>query len=328
MSRRYFFAFLLFIATPAFAQSTRPDQRTVEAIQKALIISVDGLRPDLALRANTPNIHALFNQGSYSFWARTTAESVTLPSHTSMLTGVVPIKHTIQWNSDLPLEHPVYPAFPTIFELAKQAGYTTAMAAGKSKFINLARPGSLDWQFIPNQPKIEDPQVCQAAVQIIRDHQPDVLFVHFPSVDNAGHAKGWSSPEQLAAIERADACIGQLLQALDDLHLRGQTFIIVTSDHGGAGLMHGPDDARSRHILWIAAGPGIRKGLDLTLYGNLTIDTEDTFSTVAYLLNIPVLRPVDGHPIMQIIDRNGQELLQADRAAADSAGVAADTQRR
>jgi predicted AlkP superfamily pyrophosphatase or phosphodiesterase len=296
-------------AQPA-AATTQPGDRPVPQIRRALIISIDGLRPDLVLRANTPVLHALFNSGCYSFWAQTTAESVTLPSHTSMLTGVVPIKHGIQWNSDLPLIHPVYPAYPTIFQLAKQAGYTTGMVAGKSKFINLAVPGSLDWSYIPEETKIEDPQVAEIAIAMISQHQPEVLFVHFPSVDNVGHAAGWATPEQITAIEQADTCVGQILMALDQMKLRDSTFILVTADHGGAGKSHGPDDPRSRHIPWIVTGPGIRKGVDLTIYDTLTITTEDTFATVAYVLGIPIERQIDGKPITQIIDRAGQELLR------------------
>src|SRR5208337_1904071 len=103
---------------------------------------------------------------------------------------------------------------------------------------------------------------------------------------------------------------GQVLGALDQRHLRDSTFILVTSDHGGAGLSHGPDDPRSRQIPWIVVGPGIRRGLDLTIYGDLVINTEDTFSTAAYLLGIPILRKVDGHPVLQIIDQSNQELLR------------------
>jgi len=309
MKRFSFLAVVLILFFGLPVPTAGAAQRPVPQIRHALIISVDGLRPDLLLRANTPVMHALFNSGSYSFWARTTAEAVTLPSHTSMLTGVVPIKHGIQWNTDLPLEHPVYPAFPTLFELAKQAGYTTAMVAGKSKFINLAKPGTLDWQFIPSEAEIEDPPVTERAVGFIDDHQPDVLFVHLPTVDNVGHASGWSSPEQIAAIEQADTCIGQILLALDRHGLRDSTFILVTSDHGGAGRNHGPDDPRSRHIPWIAAGPGIRKGLDLTIYADLVINTEDTFATAAFLLGIPIPHLVDGRAVLQIIDRSGQELL-------------------
>lgn len=294
------------LSLPVEAQTTRPEAR----IRRVVIISVDGLRPDLALRADTPNIHALFNSGSYSFWARTTAESVTLPSHTSMLTGVVPVKHGIQWNFDLPLTRAVYPLFPTIFELARQCGYTTAMVAGKSKFVILAKPKTLNWEFIPYTEKIEDYEVADQAAAMILLHQPDVLFVHLPGVDNAGHAFGWSSRQQMQAIAQADRAIGNVLWALDQRNLRDSTFILVTADHGGAGLSHGPDDDRSRHIPWIAVGPGIRRGLDLTIYPNLVINTEDTFATAAYLMGIPIIRQIDGKPVMEILDRSGAELLQ------------------
>jgi len=288
---------------------TPPDARPLPKIHKVVIISVDGLRPDLALRANTPVIHTLLAAGSFTFWARTTAESVTLPSHTSMVTGVQPIKHGIQWNADLPGGVAVYPAYPTIFQLAHKAGYSTAMVAGKSKFVSLAVPNSLDWQFIPTEQKLEDPQVAAVAVKLIADHQPDLLFVHLPSVDNTGHAKGWSSPEQMTAIETTDHCIGDILAALDAAKVRDQTMILVTADHGGAGLSHGPDDARSRHIPWIVVGPGIRRGFDLTIYGELQIDTEDTFTTTAAVLGIPVQRKVEGKFVDQIVDKSGQELL-------------------
>lgn len=304
-----FISIVLCLYLKAPAQTTRP----IPQISKIVIISVDGLRPDLALRANTPNIHAMMKEGSYSLWARTTAESVTLPSHTSMLTGVTPVKHQIQWNYDLPLLHPVYPAYATLFELAHRAGYTTAMAAGKSKFINLARPGTLDWVFIPVETSADDLDVATEAVGMILGHEPDVLFVHFPGVDVAGHAYGWASPQQLDAIAEADESIGLVLWALDQRHLRSSAFIVVTADHGGAGLSHGPDDPRSRNIPWITVGPGIRRGLDLTSYPDLVINTEDTFSTAAYLLGIPILRKVDGKPVLEIFDRSNQELLQSTR---------------
>jgi predicted AlkP superfamily pyrophosphatase or phosphodiesterase len=293
------------VALPSAAQTTRP----VPGLDRVLIISIDGCRPDLLLRANTPVVHGLLPHASFSFWARTTAESVTLPSHTSMLTGVQPIKHEVQWNKDLPLEHTIYPAYPTLFQLAKEAGYTTAMTAGKAKFVALAVPGSLDWEYVPREEKIEDPQVTDRAVELIHAHKPQVMFVHLPTVDNVGHAKGWASAAQLAAIEQADACVGRILTALAEEKLDGSTFVLITADHGGAGRLHGPDDPRSRHISWIAVGPNIRQNFDLTTDGSLVIDTEDTFATACYLLGIHLQRPVEGKPITQIIQRD--ELLQA-----------------
>ena len=285
------------------AQTTRP----VPAIERVLIISIDGCRPDLLLRADTPTIHALLPKASFTFWARTTDESITLPSHVSMLTGVPPSKHEIVWNTDLPLSRPVYPAYPTLFQLAKRAGYTTGIVAGKTKFSTLDVPDSLDWKFIPERNQSQDPQVMEQAVEMIHQHKPQVLFVHFPTVDSTGHQYGWASAPQMAALAQVDGCISKILTALDEEKLTDSTLVIITADHGGAGLTHGQNDPRSRHIPWIAFGPGIRKNLDLTTYATLVIDTEDTFATACYVLGIPVKRSVDGKPITQIIQRD--ELL-------------------
>ena len=300
-----------FILLTAFFASTfcfaEPSPTTKPA--RVFIVSIDGLRPDMALRAKTPTIHQLMETGSFSFWARTTALAITLPSHTSMLTGVTPRKHEIEWNKDLPLKEPVYPNFPTLFEVAHKKSYTTAMVAGKSKFGALAKPGTLDWMWIAAESHAEDPQVATHAMQILREHQPQVMFIHFPSTDNIGHAKGWGSPEQLSTIEAADAELGKVLAVLDELELRNQTLVIVTADHGGAGRTHIPEDARARHIPWIAVGPGIRRNIDLTTYADLVINTEDTFATACFVLNLPLDKRLDGKPVKEIFEVSG-ELIQ------------------
>jgi predicted AlkP superfamily pyrophosphatase or phosphodiesterase len=261
-------------------------------------------------------MHELFEGGTYTFWARTTPHAITLPSHVSMLTGVIPRKHEIEWNKDLPLIHPVYPKYPTLFAVAKRAGYTTAMIAGKSKFETLAMPNSLDWQWIPDTEKVEDVEVARHAAAVIREHRPEVMFVHFPSVDNIGHAKGWATPEQVRAVEGADRALGMVLYALDEADVRSSTVILLTADHGGAGKTHLPDDARARHIPWIANGPGIRKGVDLTTYPDLVLNTEDTFATACYLLGIPPAKDIDGKPVMEIRADRG-ELLHVAGERAD-----------
>ena len=294
---------VLFASSTVFAQ-TSPTTRPA----RVLIVSIDGLRPDVALRANTPNIHQLMKSGSFSFWARTTPLAITLPSHVSMLTGVIPRKHEIEWNKDLPLREPVYPNFPTLFEVAHNKHYTTAMVAGKSKFNVLAKPGTLDWMWVAAESTTDDSQVAEHAVQIIRDHQPQVMFIHFPSTDNVGHSKGWGSLEQLVTVEGADTQLGVVLAVLDELKRKDETFIILTADHGGAGRTHIPDDARSRHIPWIAVGPGVRENIDLTLYADLIINTEDTFATASYVLKLPLDKRLDGKPVKEIFE--GDELLQ------------------
>src|SRR5262245_52214053 len=86
--------------------------------RRVMIISIDGLRPDLLLRADAPKLRALLPQATFTFWATTVPHAITIPSHVSMLTGVVPRRHEIEWNKDLPLSEPVYPKVPTLFEIA------------------------------------------------------------------------------------------------------------------------------------------------------------------------------------------------------------------
>jgi predicted AlkP superfamily pyrophosphatase or phosphodiesterase len=265
---------------------------------RVLLVSVDGLRPDVLLRAKVPHLRGLMARGSFTMWAETVPMAVTLPSHTSMLTGVPVEKHGVTWNDAQPAATRVYPRWPTLFELAHQAGYTTAMAAGKAKFSTLDRPGSVNWSFVsPGDVVVPDSIVAAIAAHWIAVHAPQVLFVHFPGADFAGHEFGWGSPAQIAAVENIDRCIGRMLDALDRKGLLASTTILVTADHGGAGRTHGSGDARSGHIPWILAGPGVRRNYDLTQEASLTVHTEDTFATLCEVLGITPPQPVDGRPV-------------------------------
>jgi hypothetical protein len=287
------------------APTTRPQ---IGRGSRVLIVSIDGLRPDLALMAEMPNLRGLLTTASYTFWARTTDVALTLPSHASMLTGVTPARHTIDWNEDVAGERLRYPAFPTLFELAKRAGYTTALVSGKSKFVALARPGSVDWLEVPPVGvNPSDREVAALAATLISEMSPQVMAVHFGDVDRAGHAHGWASPEQFDAIAKADAALATVLAALRGGGTFEETLLIVTADHGGFYKMHG-NDPRATHIPWIARGPSFRQRNDLTRVPNVTVRTEDTFATAAAFLGLTVDAGIDGKPVSVIYEP--VELLQ------------------
>ena len=297
------------------------DSRTAEVptsnpplAKHALIVSIDGCRPDVLLRANTPNIRSLMRQGSFTFWAQTTALAITLPSHTSMLTGTPPEVHGITWNDDSGDGPVIYPNVPTLFEIAKSHGLTSAVFSAKPKFNTFTRPGAVDWSFItPVKSKqfIDDDVIAAKAVETILQHKPNITFVHLSATDILGHGKyfwvpeadqGWGSNEQIWCIERADAAIGTLLDALKSTGIYDDTVIIITADHGGSGRNHGANDPRSRFIPWICTGPGVRADCDLTQVRSLTVHIEDTFATVSYFLGLPINAEIMGRPVLQVID--------------------------
>ncbi|HAA57604.1 MAG TPA: hypothetical protein DCE42_22750, partial [Myxococcales bacterium] len=101
-----------------------------------VIISWDGAKPSvirsLFRKGHMPHLHALMKEGAYTLDATTIVPSITLPSHTSMLTGVSPRKHGITWNRYKPKRGT--PKVPTLFKLAKRHKLSTAMIYTKSKF--------------------------------------------------------------------------------------------------------------------------------------------------------------------------------------------------
>jgi hypothetical protein len=279
------------------------DAKPVAAITHAIVISVDGLRPDLIYRAPAPNLIQLTKTGTFSLWARSAETPLTLPSHTSMFTGVTPTRHGIHFNEDEP---GIYPAYPTLFEVARKQGLTTAIVAGKTKLRVLAKPGTITWEWLAD---VDCEDVAGEAERVVHQHRPNLLFVHFRDCDYGGHFHTWGSPEQLAAVRRIDAGIGRILAAVDSAGLAGSTLILVTADHGGSGSGHGSDPPGST-IPWIVRGPGVHPNFDLERIGFLTVHVEDTFATVSLMLGLPIHPDIDGKPITQIVDQTGEELLR------------------
>lgn len=288
------------LAALALSAEAAPE-RPIPAIEHVVILSVDGLRPDCLLLANTPTFRALIHESAYTFWAKTTAVSVTLPSHVSMLTGVKPDRHGITWNYRLPFSEPVFPKVPTIMELATTGGYVTALVAGKAKFAVLNKPGAITHASVPTE-QVTDAVAVAEAISLIERYQPGLIMIHFPELDAVGHAKGWGSHEQLLQLENTDRQLARVLAALERTGLRAKTLMIVTADHGGAGLSHGAEDARSRHIPWIVNGPGVKKFFDLTGVAKLEVNTEDTFATAAYVLGLPLPAGIDGKPVVEAFE--------------------------
>lgn len=293
----------------AHVATTQPIAAHPAVAQHVIVISIDGLRPDLALRANMPNLRAMMADGSYTFWATTVPVAITLPSHVSMLTGVSPERHGVNWNHTPQPGDVVYSKYPTLLDVAHSHGLTTAVAAAKGKFMVLNKAGVVDWVFLPLGDSTSDGKVAAAAEKIIVEHRPQVMFIHFGSVDGTGHGIGWGTPEQMKKIEEVDGYLGRIFTALDEAKIRQTTAVILSADHGGAGRGHGGGDPRSLHIPWIAVGPGIKKDLDLTAYHDKQINTVDTFATACWLMGLPISGNIEGRPILEAMKDPG-ELLQ------------------
>src|SRR4051812_25097984 len=99
----------LCVATVSPAPRPVPPPPVATLAARVLIISIDGLPPDVLLRANAPNLGSLMAAGSFSLFARTIPYAYTLPAHVSMLTGASPEKHGVTWNDYIEQSYPSVP---------------------------------------------------------------------------------------------------------------------------------------------------------------------------------------------------------------------------
>ncbi|SEL35147.1 Predicted pyrophosphatase or phosphodiesterase, AlkP superfamily [Chitinophaga rupis] len=101
-----------------------------------VMISIDGLRPDFYREATwpTPNLHWLAAEGVSADGVRGVLPTVTYPSHTTIMTGVMPARHGIYYNTPFEREGQTgrwnwennLIKTTTLWQAVKQKGGTTA----------------------------------------------------------------------------------------------------------------------------------------------------------------------------------------------------------
>lgn len=272
--------------------ATRPMRGRVA--DHVIIISVDGLRPDAIAKYEPKTIQRLMSEGRYSLTAQTISISKTLPSHTSMLTGVDADVHGITWNSDKTGEFG-HVKVPTVFGLAHQAGFTTAAFFSKTKFHHIDVPSTIDHMRAPTGGVI--PWNARKTVDLMRDYlgeqSPNLMMVHLADADFAGHNFGWMGWMYGMAVREVDLAVANVIAAADRRFGRGGYSVILTADHGGHNKSHGSTDPVDTTIPWIVWGAGVQPGD--TLAG---IRTMDTAATALWMLGLETPAAFVGRPVV------------------------------
>lgn len=277
--------------------------------EHVFVVSFDGGKPKVIHEAEMPVIKRLAAEGATTWVANTIMPPKTLPSHTSMLTGLTPEKHQVLWNDYMPIRGAV--KVPTIFSLVKAADPASVTAAfvGKVKFRHLWLKDSLDvFDFggpqdlapVAGADEIEKrvvpaQTVAKGASAYIVARKPRLCFIHFPDADSAGHKSGWGSPEQKEAFKVCDQALGQVVRAIDQAGISGTSVMIITADHGGTGTNHKDDTPDDRNIPWIAWGAGVNRGSEI----KSAVNTFDTAATALWLLGVPLPPALDGKPVQE-----------------------------
>ncbi|MGH9387623.1 MAG: sulfatase-like hydrolase/transferase [Vicinamibacterales bacterium] len=281
-----------------------------------LLITIDTMRADRLGRANlTPALDALAARGTRFTRAYAHAPT-TLPSHASMLTGLLPPSHGVRNNGAFRLD----PAATTLAEVLRGAGYTTG--AFVSAFVLDARYGlSQGFDVYDDRPPPGLPQASQTAFRFTERRAPETLtpatswirrqtgpwfaWVHlfdphapYRAVDDARRRSNNHPPQAYdSEVGYVDASLSRFFEHLGAA-LDG-TIVVATADHGESLGEHGETthglfayDA-TLHVPLILAGPGIASRV-----ATETVSHIDLMPTVIELAGVGGLATADGRSLV------------------------------
>jgi arylsulfatase A-like enzyme/Tfp pilus assembly protein PilF len=256
-----------------------------------LLITMDTTRADAigpdAVGIETPAFNALAARGRRFRQAYSTVPE-TLPSHSSMMTGLYPAGHGVHENARyLPQSHPV------LAERLRQAGYRTG--AFVSSFV-LSRRFGLARGF-----DVYDDEMAAGGVErasrdttnralafldgIRAGDQPIFAWVHYfdahaPYTPPEPFLSRFKGQPYLGEVAAMDQEIGRLVQGFEQ-RVKRPIAIVAVSDHGeGLGdhgeLQHGNLLYQSTmHVPLAVVGPGIEPGVS-----DAPVSTRRVFHTV------------------------------------------------
>lgn len=223
------------------------------AQRKVLIIGIDGCRPDALVAADAPTIDSLMATGVYTLEGITHPPTWSGTGWSSMLTGVWEQKHGVKDNTFAGSNFTDWPHF-----LDRLKAQYPSMS-----FASIVHWAPINAQILQNadleQSFATDAQVAAAAVDLLANGDPDVLFVHFDDVDAAGHAHGHDPavPQYLAAIATIDTLVDQVVAALTTRPPAEEWAVILSTDHGGNGAGHGGIAHEEQRIFTIVSSPWV-----------------------------------------------------------------------
>ena len=268
----------------------------IKAVKHVILIGVDGMGANYLPNADIPIMTMMMRNGSYTLHARCVLPSSSADNWAAMTMGAGPeLTGYTEWDSKTP-EIPSrvtdqYKMFPSLFTLLREQKPSSEVGV-------VYEWGGIGYLF----PKAAvnkdahcdgDSLTAQTAIQYIKESRPTFLFIHFSSVDGAGHSIGWGTPAYYKAIHETDTRIRAILQSVKDAGIMDQTVVLVTADHGGIKTGHGGKTLQEMEIPWIIYGRDVKRDQEL----QQSIITFDTAATLAFILGLKPPQVWIGRPV-------------------------------
>ncbi|MHC4388839.1 MAG: sulfatase-like hydrolase/transferase [Planctomycetota bacterium] len=290
-------------------------------VRNVLLISIDTCRADYLgcygyPRRISPNIDAVAGE-AILFENASTSVPLTLPAHSTMLTGTTPLYHRIHDN----LGYKLGASNITLSEIMHEHGYTTGAIV--SSFVLDSKFG-LDQGFDSYNDRFEQEvrggyhserkgdEATRLAIKWLEENKDDkfLLFLHYFDPHHRyeppePYASEFADDLYAGEIAYTDHCIGQVIDSLKDMGLYESTLIIIVGDHGEMLGEHG--EAEHGYFIYQSA---IRVPLVFKLPGrnrrnrvSNVVSLTDIVPTVCATLGIPPPAHAHGKDLSEYFSR-------------------------
>ncbi len=250
--RRFFLSFIIVFLGFSLVScgGYKPEKLNV------VLITIDTLRADHLScydpsHVKTPNIDALAEKGVV-FTHAFAHVPMTLPSHTSILTGTLPLYHGVEDNYGFKVSSKLV----TLAEFMKKAGYSTAAFIGAfpldSRFgLNQGFDMYDDSYPAKNKrtfffPERRANKVVESAISWLEKHGKGRFFIwvhvfdpHQPYDPPPPFDKLYEKEPYSGEVAYTDQQLGRLFDYLRSHGLMKDTLIVITADHGEGLGEHG-----------------------------------------------------------------------------------------
>lgn len=226
-----------------------------------VVIGVDGAGSWFK-DADTPNFDEIFESGAVTYNALSSKPTISAECWGSMLIGVGPEVHKLTNKKVSVLPYNPWSKHPTVFRRIRKV-YPTAELGSYCDWNPITK-GIVEKGLGVSHATAKDKELTPIICDYICNKKPDFLFVHFDSVDGAGHGNGYGTPEHIKAINEVDKLIGDIYSAVKNAGILENTLFMVIADHGGTkdGTgkgTHGGWTDEEKYVTFAAIGKGINK---------------------------------------------------------------------
>lgn len=214
--------------------------------RRAYVLVVDGCRPDEIDSGLTPRLAALRDSGLRFPQASSMPVMETIPNHVMMMTGLRPDRTGVPANAvydrDLgevrDLDRPSDIRCDTLLDRLGRRGLTTGTVLSKTYLYGVfGARATHRWEPSPTVPVSEhapDVFTIDAAIAMLEEFDPSLMFVNLGDIDRFGHADLTGTTLRAArrlALADTDLQVQRFLDALVAQGVWEHSLVIVLADH-------------------------------------------------------------------------------------------------